>query len=736
MARVLDLGVAGFDAVRRSWRWLENQSIAVRMVLLLAVLVSMGGAVTWLAIAANRDGGPGPRMVLWLLNVNLVLLLVLGFLVARRSQALWRARRAATGRSLQGRMMLMFGLVAVTPALLVSVFSLVFFNFGLDTWFGDRVQRALSNSLNVSRAYLDEHKENIRADALAMAADLSTEMPFLVSNEARLGRLLDAQAALRSLTEAVVFTGDRQELARSGLTFGIDVAEISARDLSDAAGGTVVILTSGTDDRVRALVRVSGFLDAYLMVGRFVDAAVLSYVAETERVVGDYQAIARERQDIRLTFTLIFTTVALLLLLTAIWAGATYADRIATPITRLATAADRVRGGDLDVRVDEEPKEQEIGTLARAFNRMTSQLAAQRHALMAANQELDGRRRFTEAVLGGVNAGVIGLSPEGWIVLPNRSAAAFLGFTVDEMTGARLADVFPEAEGMVAHAGERPETPVREQLDIVREGRVFTVLMRIEAQVIDGRVHGYVLTFDDISALMQAQRQAAWADVARRVAHEIKNPLTPIQLSAERLARKYAALAGENRPHFERCVGTIVDQVDIIRRLIDEFSTFARMPTPELKEEAVVDIVKRTVELQRAGYPDIRFEVEAPAGDLRLTCDGRKLAQALTNVLQNAAQAIQEAGREGGTILTAVDHDGPELSITVIDDGPGWPDKDLQRLTEPYVTSRRQGTGLGLAIVKRIMEEHGGRLLLASGTGGGAVVTLAFPAGALDSVAA
>ncbi|MFW5832942.1 MAG: ATP-binding protein [Pseudomonadota bacterium] len=730
------LGASLKSATQRAWDWLDGQSVAVRMALLLVVLVSLGAAVTWLAIASNRDGGPGPRLVLWLLNLNLILLLGLAFLVARRSRTLWRARRTGSGRSLQARMMVMFGLVAVTPALLVSVFSLVFFNFGLDTWFGDRVQRALTNSLSVARAYLDEHKENIRADALAMATDLGTEMPFLVDNEARLARLLDAQAALRSLTEAVVFTGEREELARSGLTFGIDVTEIGAQELADAAAGSVVILTSGADDRVRALVRVSDFLDAYLIVGRFVDAAVLGYVAETERVVGDYRAIARERQDIRLTFTLIFTTVALLLLLSAIWAGATFADRIATPISRLSIAADRVRGGDLEVRVGEAVKEEEIGTLTRAFNRMTAQLGAQHHALMAANQELDERRRFTEAVLGGVSAGVIGLSPEGWIVLPNRSAAAFLGVSVEQMVGARLADVFAEAEGMVAHAAERPETPVREQLDIVRAGRVHTVLMRIEAQVIDGEIHGYVLTFDDISALMQAQRQAAWADVARRVAHEIKNPLTPIQLSAERLGRKYAALAGDNRAHFERCVTTIADQVEIIRRLIDEFSTFARMPSAELKDEAVVDIVRRTVELQRAGYPGIRFEVEAPPGDVRLTCDGRKLAQALTNILQNAAQAIQESGQGSGTILTAIDRDGPELSITVIDDGPGWPDKDLQRLTEPYVTSRRHGTGLGLAIVKRIMEEHGGRLLLASGTGGGAVVTLAFPAGALDSVAA
>jgi two-component system nitrogen regulation sensor histidine kinase NtrY len=260
--------------------------------------------------------------------------------------------------------------------------------------------------------------------------------------------------------------------------------------------------------------------------------------------------------------------------------------------------------------------------------------------------------------------------------------------------------------------------------------------MRVEAQVGEADVQGFVLTFDDISALLQAQRQAAWADVARRVAHEIKNPLTPIQLSAERLQRRYADLAGEQRPHFERCLATIGDQVEIIRRLINEFSTFARMPAPELKPEPVVDIVKRTVELQRAGYPGIRFAVVAPDEPIELACDGRKLAQALTNVIQNAAQAIGEAGVEAGRVTTTVAREGPEIRIAVADNGPGWPEADPHRLTEPYVTARRHGTGLGLAIVKRSMDEHGGRLLLAAPAEGGATVTLAFAAGALDSVAA
>jgi len=720
----------------RCLRLIEAQSTTGRFALFLAVLGGVGGTVTWLAITANPTEGPGARTVLLLLNLNLVLLLLLVALVGRRALALWRARQGGDAGPLETRMVAMFGLVAVTPAVLVSIFSLVFFNYGLDTWFSDRVQRALTNSQNVATAYLEEHKTNIRADALAMAADLGTEMPLLVSGEARLARLLDAQAALRTLTEAVVFTSDGRELGRSGLTFGLDVADIGRRHIDEAAAGNVVILTSDAEDRVRALVRLPGLLDAYLVVGRFVDSEVLGYVAETERVVGDYREIVAERGEIRFTFTLLFTTVALLLLLAAIWAGAGFADRIATPITRLAGAADRVRGGDLSVRVDEAPQDEEIGTLTRAFNRMTSQLAAQRHALIAANQELDGRRRFTEAVLEGVNAGVIGVDRDGHVVLSNRSAAAFLGREVEALVGQRLADAFPEALGILAHAAERPDDPAREQVDVVRAGRVHTLLMRVEAQRDAEGVQGFVLTFDDISALLQAQRQAAWADVARRVAHEIKNPLTPIQLSAERLGRRYAALAGDQRPHFERSIATIAEQVEIIRRLINEFSNFARMPAPEFKSEPVVDIVRRTVELQRAGYPRIGFEVDAPPEGLQLTCDGRKLAQALTNVLQNAAQAIGDGGVERGRVTTTVAREGDEIRITIADNGPGWPDSDLHRLIEPYVTARRQGTGLGLAIVKRIMDEHGGRLMLGAGPRGGATVTLAFAAGALDSVAA
>ena len=728
---------AGRSSLRGLVWWLEQQSIAGRMALALTCLALLGGAVTWLAVRAGPVGGGADiGTVLWLLNVNLAILLVLAAVVGRQALMLWRAWRRGQGSTLQTRMVTMFGVVAVTPAVLVSIFSLVFFNYGLEAWFGDRVQRALTTSLSVSRAYLEEHKANIRADAFAMAADIGGELPLLVTSDQRLGRLLDAQAAVRSLTEAVVFTGDGRELGRSGLTFGIEVGDLDPLSIDQAETGDVVILTSDTDDRVRALVALPGLLDAYLVVGRFVDSEVLGYVAETERVVGNYQEIAAERAGVRFTFTLIFTTVALVLLLTAVWAGAAFADRIATPIARLAGAADRVRGGDLAARVHEEPTTEELGTLTRAFNRMTEQLAAQHYALVAANQEVDERRRFTEAVLSGVNAGVIGIARDGVIVLPNRAATAFLAGDGDGLAGRRLVDVFPEAVGIVAHAAERPEVAAREQVDVVRAGRVHTLLVRVEAQLGEAEVESYVLTFDDISALLQAQRQAAWADVARRVAHEIKNPLTPIQLSAERLGRKYAALAGDQRPKFERSVATIADQVEIIRRLINEFSTFARMPPPELKPEPVVDIVRRTVELQRAGFPDVRFDVEAAADDLVLTCDGRKLAQALTNLLQNAAQAITEAGIDRGVVTAGVERRGPEILVTVADNGPGWPPGDLQRLTEPYVTSRSGGTGLGLAIVKRIMEEHGGRLLLATQPDGGAMVTLAFAAGALDSVAA
>ncbi len=555
-------------------------------------------------------------------------------------------------------------------------------------------------------------------------------------------RLLDAQAALRSLTEAVVFLSNGQVVARTGLSFGLELETLSPQTLEQAAYGDVVVLTSDTDDRIRALVRLENFIDAYLFVGRFVDPRVLEYMERTREVVDEYQSLQVRRSGIQVTFAAIFGVVALLLLLAAVGVGLGFANRLATPIVRLIAAADRVRAGDLTASVPVDEEGHEIDRLSHAFNRMTAQLSSQRAELIRANTQLDQRRRFTEAVIAGVSAGVLGLDGQGRITLPNRSAADLIGCPPEELIDRPLIAVIPEVAGLLAGAATTPERPAEAQLELHRQDGTHTLLVRASAQT-DGLsgITGFVVTFDDITELLAAQRKAAWAEIARRIAHEIKNPLTPIRLSAERLKRKYLPQIEKDAEAFAASADIIVRQVDNIGRLINEFSAFARMPAPIFEREQAADLIRQAVYLQQGARPEIRFETRLPAHGVQLYCDGRQVAQALTNLLQNAVQSVLEqgpgaSGAGGGWVMVRLSETADHAVIEVEDNGHGLPEP-MDRLTDPYVTTRGSGTGLGLAIVKKIMEEHGGSVTLSNRAAGGACVGLVFPAlRALDDAAA
>jgi two-component system nitrogen regulation sensor histidine kinase NtrY len=503
-----------------------------------------------------------------------------------------------------------------------------------------------------------------------------------------------------------------------------------------------VVLTSDTDDRVRALVRLDNFMDAYLFVGRFVDARVLDYMDRTREVVDEYRSLQVRRSGIQVTFAVIFGVVALLLLLAAVGVGLGFANRLATPIVRLIAAADRVRAGDLTASVPVDEDDNEIDHLSRAFNRMTAQLSSQRGELVRANSQLDQRRRFTEAVIAGVSSGVLGLDGQGRITLPNRSAADLIGCSPDDLIGRPLIAVIPEVAGLLAGVATTPERPAEAQIELHRQDGTHTLLVRVSAQADLSGISGFVVTFDDITELLAAQRNAAWAEIARRIAHEIKNPLTPIRLSAERLKRKYLPQIRTEREAFAASADTIVHQVDNIGRLINEFSAFARMPAPVFERESAAGLVRQAVHLQQGARPEIRFETQLPAHEVQLYCDGRQVAQALTNLLQNAVESVlersraDEGEREAGWVLVTLREIGDRAVIEVQDNGRGLPEP-MDRLTEPYVTTRASGTGLGLAIVKKIMEEHGGALTLSNRAAGGACVGLVFPAlRALDGAAA
>jgi two-component system nitrogen regulation sensor histidine kinase NtrY len=680
-----------------------------------------------------------PELVLGLLWLNVILLLSLGLVVARRlAQLLWARHQGSTGSRLHTRLVGLFSVVAVAPAIVVAVFAVMFLHYGLAAWFSERVSRALRNSLSVAEAYLEEHKDVIRADALAMASDIDREGPSLVNMPEAFQRLFDAQAALRSLTEAIMFRGDGRVVARTGLSFSFGLEGESlpnARVLQQARQGDIVVLTNDTEDRVRALVALGNFVDTYLYVGRFVDSQVLEYLAETREVVDEYRSLEIRRSGIERMFAVTFGVVALLLLLAAVWVGLLFANSVAVRITRLTQAADRVRAGDLRARVPELEERDEIDHLLKAFNRMTDQLSSQRSELIDANSQLDQRRRFTETVISGVSAGVIGLDEQGRVTLPNRFAADFLVTEAEALIGRPIIAVMPEIAGPLAGVIASPELPIEEQIEFRRDDGSHTLLVRVAGQLDDEeRLIGFVVTFDDITELLAAQRNAAWSEVARRIAHEIKNPLTPIRLSAERLKRKYLPQIKEDKETFVGSTETIVRQVDNIGRLINEFSAFARMPAPVFNRESACDLVRQAVYLQAGARPEIRFETQLPDEDIQLYCDNRKVAQALTNLLQNAVQSVRQrleddkGEGEPGRIEARLSETEQFCLIEVEDNGLGLPkDEPVGRLTEPYVTKRADGTGLGLAIVKKIMEEHGGTISLRNASGLGAIVALAFP---------
>ena len=717
-------------------RW-RQWPFARRLMLAVAVIAVLAGAATFLVLTGTAGPGITQDTLLVLLVVDVAIVLCLGGLVGYSIVKLWAERRAgAVGARLHVRLVTLFSVVAVAPAIMVAVMAALFFNFEVKSWFNERVRAAVDNSVAVAEGYLREHKQVIAGDAVAMANDLYRIWPAILSSSGAAERAVDSQAALRSLSEAVVFDSTGRVLARTGLALESEPPPGWALDR--ASGGELVILTGNNDDRVRALIGLNTVPRAFLYVTRFIDPTVLRHLERTRQAATEYNRLEALRGDLQVMMAGIFVAFALLILFAAITVGLGLANRLARPISRLIAAAEQVRAGDLDVRVTPSGDEPELGSLMRSFNRMTEQLSQQHRELTGANRQLEDRRRFTETVLAGVSAGVLGLDAEGRVTLPNRSAATLLGLGRGELAGRSLDEAVPEMADLLDAARKRPDRRVEDQVTVRRDGETRTLLVRIAAERgDDDAAPGYVVTFDDITELESAQRKAAWADVARRIAHEIRNPLTPIQLSAERLKRKYAGEVTSDRATFEQYTDTIVRQVGDIRRMVDEFSAFARMPQPEPTMVDLRTLARDGVFVQRTAHPEVRFVLRLPESPVMCRCDARLVAQAITNLLQNAVEAIE--GREGdvppGEIVVSLSADAERIALAIEDNGRGLPVAERARLTEPYVTTRAKGTGLGLAIVKKIVEDHGGRLILEDRGAGavavegaaGAHVVLTFP---------
>ncbi|MDH5410400.1 MAG: PAS domain-containing sensor histidine kinase [Alphaproteobacteria bacterium] len=696
----------------------------------LPVLAVASAAATYFALTDAGPLGANQRSLNLLLYADLVLLLGLAFVVVRRIVKLGLARRrGSAGSRLHIRLSVLFGLMAITPTILVLLFSILFFVNGMQSWFGDRIINLVETAKAVADGYLAEHQENIKIDALRIARDLNRDGPLLESNPRLLHQAVNLQAQLRGLSESIVFDGTGRVMARSGFTLALENEPIDKTYLEAARSGEVPIFQNETGDRVRALVRLDNFLDAYLFVGRIVDPTVLSYTQQTGEAVDEFQTLKDSSQEIIIFVTLMFLLVALLMMTAAVWLGLNVATDLSRPVGELIGAVEKVREGDLSARVRELPPDDEIGILSRAFNRMTHQLSDQRRELVQTNQQLDERRRFTEMVLSGVSAGVIGLDRKGNITLPNLSAARLLGLETEDMVGKPLSTITPEIGALLPEARKRRSKPIEAQVKITRNNEVRTLMVAVAVEELKGKTVGYVVTFDDVSVLLDAQWKGAWADVARRIAHEIRNPLTPIQLSAERLKRKYLKEIKSDKETFVICTDTIVRQVDDIGRMIEEFSNFARMPAPVLRLDNLNELCRQVMFLQRNAYPDIDFIAVMPEEPLYATCDGRQMGQVVTNLVQNAAESMERRDAREGTprvILRLRENDGRAV-IEVEDNGPGLPLEGRDKLVEPYVTTRKKGTGLGLAIARKILEDHGGCLILGDAEGGGALIRAEIP---------
>ncbi len=722
--------------------WAGRFGLRRKIAITLAVAALLSGIATYLAVTGAPPFGPHPGFVLALLNLDLVLLLALAAVVIKRIVEVWaERRRGLAGSRLQVRLVVLFSLIAVLPTIIVAVFSYLFFSFGIESWFSDKVRTAISESVAVADAYVKEHQQAIRADALSMANSLDQYAATMVISPQDLVQALTVQASLRGLTEAAVLDAKGHMVARTGLAFALGFEDVGEDALRRAKDGEVVIMTDDQEERVRALVYLGGFPGLYLYVGRFIEPKVLAHRRETQLAAAQYEQLEGKRAGLQVTFSVIFILVAMLFLAAAVSIGISIAAQLADPISRLVGAAERIGAGDLSVRVPEGRKDDEMTSLSRAFNRMTDQIQSQQQELIEANRQLDERRRFTETVLTGVTAGVIGLDRHGRIHLPNRSASALIGVDLEQAVGDDLAEVVPPMATLLGEAIRRPDRIAQAQLQIASGSSTRTLLVRIAAERGEEGISGFVVTFDDITELVSAQRKAAWADVARRIAHEIKNPLTPIQLSAERLRRNYLKEIKKDPETFRICTDTIVRHVEDIGRMVDEFSAFARMPVPVLKPEDLTAIVERAVFLERTAHSDIKFALQFSTRPVLLRCDARLTSQAVINIVKNAVEAIEarlvDTGpNPPGQIAISVEAIPGKIVITVEDNGKGLPKRGRERLTEPYVTTRTKGTGLGLAIVKKIMEDHQGELLLDDAEAGGARVRLMFTTEAHTAVIA
>jgi two-component system nitrogen regulation sensor histidine kinase NtrY len=695
-----------------------------------AVAAILTATATAFALSGAGIAQPASPGIAWMLAGALALCLVLSIILTHRIRKIARASNAAqTGSKLHLRFVTLFSLAAVAPAVIVAAFMGLTFSRTVEGWFDQRVRTMTESASAVGAAYVERATNDLTAEVFAMAEDLNAARTGLIADRTRYGAFLAAQAERRGLASAYVVDSSLDVLARAEGDAALAYAPPPERAIGEADTGNVWMLIDRPLSALRALYKLDQYQDAYIYVTSPLDPTIMATLINFEASTVDYNEAQARQAQLRIVFTLSYLATAWLVLLGAVWLGLENASRISEPVGRLAKAARRVASGDLNVRVEAGPERDEMDALATAFNSMTSQLNHQRRDLVAAQDDAITRSRFIETVLGGVSAGVVGVDRDGRITAANRSATQLLGQGDELGIGRRLIDIAPEFADLLNQPAPSGETP-SQRVDLMRDGQSLNLSVRMSPD----SQGGLVLTFDDMTKLISAQRQEAWKDVARRIAHEIKNPLTPIQLSAERLQRKYHAEITSDPDTFQKCTDTILRQVADIGRMVDEFSSFARMPTPRMAIADMSDVIRSTAFGQRLAFPDVRIEVEGADTPIALVCDERLIAQSILNLIKNAAESVQaRRARDGepkdGFVVVRLRDLDFGVQFEVCDNGLGFPAQNRNRLIEPYVTTRVKGAGLGLAIVARIIEDHGGLIELddAPGPNPGAIVRFVLP---------
>jgi len=684
----------------------------------LAVAVALGSALTtFLVLAGMTPILPTHDVVVWMLLFNVLLVAVLIGLVAWEARSLVRARWAGlAGARLHVRVVGLFSLIATLPTVLVAAVAMMTLERGLDPWFTGALKALMTDTVAIAHAYRDSQCRMLARDTQLMAADLNRAKVLFDADRAVFREFMTSRAVFLGFPVSMLIESDGSTVERIDAKPTEGLSLPTADDLREANDQDAICLVPREGNVFRALLKLPAHQNRILFVARPVDPRALQFPPVAEAGVAYYQLLEQKKFGIQIAFASMFTLIALIVLLSAVWFGLNFANRLVAPIRRLIHATDQVATGNFYVQVPARKSDGDLAHLGTTFNKMTAELRHQHGSLTAASDLIDRRRRFTEAVLSGVSAGVIGIDARGQITIVNPSAEALLGTAHGDLMGCPIETVLPEIAPLIGEAKTSRQRLLQQQILISRNNRERTLNVRVASEQARNDEKGFVVTLDDITDLVSAQRTSAWADVARRIAHEIKNPLTPIQLSAERIRRKYGKVITADREVFDQCTATIVRQVDDIKRMVDEFSSFARMPKPRIGQDDVAETVRQVVFMMRIAHPDIAFVDEIPSGPVPAHFDRRLVSQAVTNIVKNAAEAIAavpESERGRSEIRIGLyEGEGDTLVIEVTDNGKGFPKENRHRLLEPYMTTREGGTGLGLAIVSKIFEEHGGGIEL------------------------